>query len=325
MHFAASRMLWLLLILPFGVLLLWLGTRRKASFLKYLGDTALFRTLPSRIPALQSFRLHGVLLSAAILSIVLALADPRIPYGATKLKTGVLDVIMLIDVSQSMLAEDYAPQSRLAIARDTTRQLLAQLEGNRIGFVTFGGSSFRQAELTEDYQALKFIVDHWVKVNAVGIGGSDLVKAIATGLDMYEPAGHREKLMLILSDGGPDLPDLQPVLAKATHQGVKIVTFGLGNAHPARIPQYDQHHTFIGYLQADGKVVTTRLNETPLKRVALSTRGAYHHITRRGMPLNPFATVLNKRLQTRQETRIFQVFLFAGLILCGLHTVAVRL
>jgi Ca-activated chloride channel family protein len=318
-------MLWLLLILPFGVLLLWLGSRRKASFLKYLSDTALFRTLPSRIPALQSFRLHSVLLTAAILSLVLALADPRIPYGERKLKTGVLDVIMLIDVSQSMLAEDYAPQSRLAIARHTTRQLVAQLEGNRIGLVTFAGSSFRQAELTEDYQALEFIVDHWIKVNAAGIGGSDLVNAIATGLDMYEPSRHRKKLMLILSDGGPDLPDLQPVLTKATHQGVKIVTFGLGNAHPARIPQYDQHHTFTGYLRVDGKVVTTRLNETPLKRIALSTRGAYHHITRRGMPPNPFASVLNKSLQTRQETQIFQVFLFAGLILCGLHTVAVRI
>lgn len=325
MHFAAARMLWFLLILPFGALILWLGMRRKASFLNGLSDTALFRTLPSRLPALQSFKLHALLLLAAILSLVLALADPRIPYGATTLKTGVLDAIILIDISQSMLAEDYAPQSRLAIARDLTHQLLAELEGNRIGLVTFGSSSFRQAELTEDYQALKFIVDHWVEVNAAGMGGSDLVKAIATGLAMYEPAGQHEKLMLILSDGGADRPDLEAVLAKAADQGVKIIAFGLGSELPARIPQYDPHHTFTGYLRLDDKVITTRLNKAPLQRIALSTHGAYHPITRRGMPPNPFARVLNKRLHTRQETQIFQVFLGAALILCGLHTVMVRL
>ena len=325
MHFAASGMLWLLLALPFGVLLLWLGTHRKASFVNDLGDSALFRTLPSRLPSLQSSRLRGVLLSAALLSLVLALADPRLPYGAMKLKTGVLDVIMLIDVSQSMLAEDYAPRSRIAVARDTARQLLAQFEGTRIGLVTFGSNSFRQAELTEDYPALKFIVDRWVKVNAAGRGGTDLANAIATGLDMYTPAGHRTKLMLLLSDGGPSRPDLEPILARATHQGVKIVTFGLGNTRPARIPQYDPHHTFTGYLQVGGKIVTTRLNETPLQHIARATHGAYHHITRRGIPPHPFARVLNKRLQSREEKQIFQVFLFAGLIFCGLHTVAVRL
>ena len=91
-----------------------------------------------------------------------ALADPRLPYGAPRLRAGSLDVVMIIDVSKSMGAEDYHPDSRLNKVREIILEMLPQLRGNRVGFVTFAGNSFRQAELSEDFTALEFILKHWV-------------------------------------------------------------------------------------------------------------------------------------------------------------------
>jgi Ca-activated chloride channel family protein len=203
MRFAHLEAFWLLVLIPFLFLLFWKGRRRKEAFLQNLSDSSLLQQISARFPALQKEWVRLTLLLLPVLSTIVALADPRLPSSAPHLCTGTLDVVMLLDVSKSMAAEDYGTLSRLEKAVEIARGLLRDLHGNRVGMVTFAGTSFRQAELTEDLRALDFILKHWVKVDAIGVGGSNITRGIETSIDLFPKDDlRREKLILLFSDGG---------------------------------------------------------------------------------------------------------------------------
>jgi Ca-activated chloride channel family protein len=326
MRFADHHALWLLLIMPLLLGLWRLQTRRKVRFLRLLGDLTLLRQAPGRCPALARPCLRLVLLLLLFLGIILALADPRLPYGTPHLRPGALDVVMIIDVSKSMAAEDYHPLSRLDKARGIILQILPQLRGNRIGLVTFAGSSFRQAELTEDFTALEFILKHWVRIDSAGVGGSNLGQALETGLALLPEASDRQRLLLVFSDGGDRAENLEPVLTKVAQRGARIVAFGVGGLHPARIPRYDDARKFVGFLHVDGQTVTTQLNDAPLQQMARVTHGLYrrlgHAESWQGVWRDP--TVVGSAL-SRDERRVFQSFLVVSLFAFGLQMVISRL
>jgi Ca-activated chloride channel family protein len=257
---------------------------------------------------------------------MLALSDPRYPTGLSHLRAGLLDVVMVMDVSKSMAAADYGANSRLDQARQMARHMLTRLRGNRVGLVTYAGISFRQAELTDDLDALDFILDHWVSIDSVSVSGSNLPAALETGVALFEPAVEREKLLLLFSDGGTGPEALSDILAKASQQDIRVVVFGLGHTQPSRIPQYNKHKQFVSYLKADGKVVTTRLNESVLQRVAEGANGTYLRIQHgqgwRGILSRP--KVIGALFE-QEERKLFQPFLLVGLLAFAAQTLVIRL
>jgi Ca-activated chloride channel homolog len=330
MRLAQPAALWLLVLLP-ALLLLWYhAKKRRLAFLCQVGDPALLRQTPPRFPHLRNDWWCQGLVACTVMCTTLALSDPRYPLGTSHLRAGTLDVVMLLDISLSMAAEDYGTQSRLERARQAARQLLSPLQGNRVGLVTYAGVSFRQAELTDDLEALDFILKHWININAVGVGGSNLAAALTTGLDLFQRDNTgRDKLILLFSDGGTQENEeeaLRTVLTKATHEGVKIVALGLGGTQPARIPQYDAEHKFTGYLEIDGHIVTSRLNEETLQHVANSTNGTYVRMTRgeEWRHLLSRADVAGKNL-TQDERKVFQPFLLFALLAFAMQILLSRL
>jgi Ca-activated chloride channel homolog len=326
MRFAYPTALWLLLLLPGLFLLIRHGKRQQVAFLDRFGDLAVLQQNPSRFVGRHHELAFSALCLLPFVCIILALGDPRLPWGALRLRPGALDVVLVLDVSKSMAAEDYGQRSRLTQARDIARGLLPALHGNRVGLVTFAGISFRQADLTEDVNALDFILQHWVQVDVIRAGGSNIAQAIDTGLTLFSDSAAREKLMLLFSDGG-DTTDLLPiVLSKAAQQRVRIVTLGLGSLEPSRIPVYDALGVFQGYLQAEGRVLTTQLNEPPLQQTAAMTGGTYVRLARgdEWPPLLTQPTVVGQSLQ-HDEIKLFQLFLATGLVAFGLHLLLTRL
>jgi Ca-activated chloride channel family protein len=318
MRFAHPEAFWLLGLLPILVVLFWIGKRRKETFLWELGDLVPQSQTASRFPRLHKPWVQALFLLCAFLNIILALADPRFPYGTPRLRAGVLDVVFVIDVSKSMAAEDYGSLSRLEKAGEVARELLTALQGNRVGIVTFAGTSFRQAELTEDLQALDFILKHWLQIDAVGVGGSNIGRAIETGIALFPEDPSRGKLLFLFSDGG-EQENLEEVLTKATHRGIRIVTLGLGSLQPSKIPLYNAQKKFTGYLKVNEQVVTTRLNEENLQQIATATQGMYQRIVS-GAQWHHLLTqpaVVGNTL-TQEEQKLFQIFLLFGLLaLCA--------
>jgi Ca-activated chloride channel family protein len=326
MRFAYPASLWLLLLLPGLFLLLRQEKRRQVAFLRRFGDLAVLHQMPEHYAG----RHHEVVLSTLcllpFLCIILALGDPRLPRGAPRPRPGALDVVMVLDVSKSMAAEDYGQRSRLAQAREIARGLLPTLHGNRVGLVTFAGISFRQADLTADLDALDFILQYWVQVDAIRVGGSNVARAIDTGLTLFTDSSAQEKLMLVFSDGGDADDRLGATLSTASQQGVRIVTLGLGRLEPARIPLYNTEGGFQGYLQAEGHVLTTQLNEAPLQQIAAATGGTYLRLSRgdEWRPLLTQSRVVGRTLQ-RDEIKVFQPFLATGLVTFGIYLLLTRL
>ncbi len=330
MRFAYPAAFWLLLLIPglFGIL--WRGQRRRNDFLRSFGDLKLLKQSASRFPQLQKPWIHPLLLLLSCLSVIVALADPRLSIGTPRLRAGVLDVVFLIDVSKSMAPEDYGTLSRLEKAREIAQTLLEDLQGNRVGIVIFAGISFRQAELTEDLQALAFILKHWVQVEAVQVGGSNIVQAIDTAMMLFSPGDPtREKLLLFFSDGGEpeDQENLEPTLTKAVQWGVRIITFGLGSVQPSKIPVYNPQKQFTGYLRVNEQIVTTRLNEETLRRIALATEGTYYRVEEgiRWSHVLIQSGVIEKHLWTQEEQPLFQVFLLLSLLAFGIQVLLIRL
>jgi Ca-activated chloride channel family protein len=327
MHFAYQHALWLLLMIPLVLWLVRLQTRRQQHFVRRLGEPHVLRQTPSRYPALARPWIRFLLVLLLFGGTILALADPRLPYGAPRLRAGSLDVVMIIDVSKSMGAEDYHPDSRLSKARAIILEMLPQLRGNRVGFVTFAGNGFRQAELSEDFTALEFILKHWISIDSAGVGGSDLIRALETGLAVLpEEIDHRERFLVLFSDGGDEAQNFAEVLPKIVQRQARVIAFGMGRPEQSRIPRYDAAQKFLGYIEANGQTVTTRLNEAPLQHIARGTQGLYRRVEHRDSWQNVWRnkTVVGQAL-IRDERRVFQPFLIVSLLAFGMQAVIARL
>jgi Ca-activated chloride channel family protein len=325
MYFGQPTACWLLLLLPGLLLLIHIAAQQKALFLHSFGDQTLLQQTASRFPALQQGWLLTALMLLPFLGTILALADPRLPYGKQHLRNGALDVVMVFDASKSMAAEDYGMRSRLEQAQQTATHLLPQLRGNRVGFVTFAGIGFRQAELTDDLSALAFILRYWIKVDAIQVGGSDIAQALETALALFPRDADREQIVLLFSDGGTGEGNLHRVLRRATQRGIRIITLGLGHLDPSKIPQYDAKHTFTGYMQAQGRPILTQINTAPLQQIAAATEGIYLHINRGDEARHLLAqqVVVGETLE-RDEIKLFQFFLGIGLLAFGVERLLSR-
>ncbi|HXH09793.1 MAG TPA: VWA domain-containing protein [Alphaproteobacteria bacterium] len=226
-----------------------------------------------------------------------------------------IDIIAVIDVSMSMAAEDYGMQSRLERGKEALLRLFPRLQpGSRVGLVTFAGTSFRQADLTEDFAALKFILQHWVKADSIPVGGSAIAAALETAIAAFEQ-NDRRKWLLLLSDGA-DWEDhqLMTVALHAQRQHIAVVSAGLGNLAPARIPQYDRHGVFQGYMAHDGQVLTTVLNERTLHYLARETDGQYLRIQSGAELAKFFSAPETATVASLHLGRAFQSFLFLALL-----------
>jgi hypothetical protein len=132
--------------------------------------------------------------------------------------------------------------------------------------------------------------------------------------------------MLLFSDGGDGEESLHSILRHAARRGIRIATLALGHLEPARIPRYNAHHAFVGYLQDNQQIVTTSLHEAPLQQIAAATGGAYLRIVRgdEGRSLLTRESVVGKAL-AQKEIRLFQLFLGLGLGAFGAYTLLTRL
>jgi Ca-activated chloride channel homolog len=257
-----------------GVLLWW---RRRREVAEALGDPSLVRRLAGAdLRAFPRRRAALLLPAAALLGV--AAAGPRWggPAGDPDATQG--DVVLVLDASNSMLAED-VPPSRLERERDAARGLVDRL-GGRVGLVAFGGSGHVLSPLTSDGAALHLYLDA-LSPEIVNQSGTSLYSALRHALELLGPPGPggAPGSIVLVSDGEaldpPRLVDLS--LDQAARRGVPIHTVGIGTAAGAPVPDYDElSGRRIGFKrEPDGAVATSRLDEATLRRIAQQTGGTY--------------------------------------------------
>ena len=277
--FAQYRFLYLLLLVPlflvgYGV---WrhLRTRRIRKF----GDEALVKAL---MPSWSGSKcwVKMILFSLAFAFFVIGLARPQIGAKLAEHKTRGAEIVICLDVSNSMLAEDYSPnrldRAKLAISRLTDR-----LKDDRIGLILFAGTSFVQLPVTTDYVSAKMFLGS-IDTGSVPVQGTAMGDAIFTAIRSFSAQSEKSRVIIVISDGENHEDDPVAAAKEAAENGIRVYTVGVGSADGQPIP-------FEGGLMKDkdGEIVVTRLDEETLRKVAEAGNGAYVHAGGDEFGLNP--------------------------------------
>ena len=279
-RFVHGDALYLLLLLPF----IWLGCRRYLAYLRESRnrlDASIDSVTAAPFQSLVWARLAAVFFLIAAALLVLAMARPQVFKAEREAILRQLDVVFLLDVSPSMGAEDVAP-SRLERATGVIREIVVREPLiQRVGLVTFAGSSLILSYLTSDVENILFYLDFLNQQHLPGIG-TNIGAAIASGMQVVElgrentagPQNH--PVMILLSDGEDHEEELEASLRTASGAQLRIYTIGIASEAGGFIPLRDEegHVEFVEDLH--GTRLISRLDESTLKRVAEVTGARFH-------------------------------------------------
>ncbi len=286
-QFANKSALILLFGIPVLAIFFLLVEKKKQAILKRFGEIELIQKLMrSRSKGFLILRRTLFVLGYGFL--VLALARPQLGTRLEEVKREGIDLVVAIDVSRSMLAEDVAP-NRIAKAKLELKTLIERLRGDRIGIVAFAGDAFLACPLTTDYSAALMILDA-LDIGVIPEQGTAIARAIEIGQKAFTENNQRQHVILLLTDGEDHQGKPIDAAEAANEKGILIYTVGIGSPGGVPIPIYNESGLKTGLLKdREGNVVTTKLDEMTLQRVALATDAKY-------FPARPGAAELDEIL-----------------------------
>lgn len=279
MIFAESKYLFLLLLIPLFIIIQTVVLKLRKRRLEKFGDGALVKELmPSYSKAKVWLRLSLFLL--AFFFFVLGISRPQMGAILKEHKTRGAEVMIVLDVSNSMLAEDYSP-NRLERAKLAISRVVDKLRDDRIGLVVFAGNSFVQLPITTDYVSAKMFLGS-ISTESIPIQGTAIGDAISTALRSFSAQSDRSRAIIVITDGENHEDDPVAAASQAAEMGVRVFTIGIGSPEGKMIP-------FEGdYLRdKEGNPVVTRLDEAVLQDVAAAGKGLYVRAGNSEFGLNP--------------------------------------
>ena len=249
--------LWALLLVPaLGALILLAERKRRAALQRVLSARLRDALLAGANPTLR--RLRAILALAALASGIVALAQPHAGYRLRETSTSGRDVIIAIDTSRSMLANDLQP-NRLVRAKLLADDLVRQLAGDRIGVVAFAGSAFLQAPLTVDHGAVIESIQA-LDTEIIPRGGSRIAEAVEVARDAFGKGESANRALVLLTDGEELDADGLSAAAAARDEGVRIFTVGIGTPNGSVIPVPDDSGGTRFVKDSSGEIVTSKLD-----------------------------------------------------------------
>jgi len=320
-RFISTEILFGLLLVPALGGFFWGARRARRRALAQFGDLALVQKLSATLSR-RARAAKSVLILVAVAFLVLALARPQFGSRVEIVRSEGQDVMVALDVSRSMLAEDVVP-NRLERARLEVMRILQRLDGDRIGLVAFAGNAFVQSPLTVDYGAAALFLNA-MDTDLIPIQGTNLGEALSVALDAFEEGTRDHRVLIVVTDGEDHEGEIEEALERARDEGVQIHTVGIGSIEGVPIPEFTASGERSGFIRDDdGAVVTTRLDESTLERVAEATGGRYFPALGPGANLNLLVEEITggegRELEAREITQFdeqFQVFLgFAWVLL----------
>ena len=259
------------LIVALGVFYLW-AFRRREKILGKLASKALLKELLSSLDTSKQ-KLKAVALIIGIGLSLISLLRPQWGFHWEEVKRKGVDIIIALDTSKSMLAEDIKP-NRLERAKLALRDFTKNLRGDRIGLIAFAGSAFLQCPLTLDYGGFLFSLDS-IDVATIPQGGTSLSRAIRVALRSYEGGQKKYKVLVIITDGEDHEGDPLRAAEEAKKEGITAFCIGIGTREGELIPLTSASGQKEFLKDRKGNVIKSRLDETTLQKIALITGGGY--------------------------------------------------
>jgi Ca-activated chloride channel family protein len=265
--------LWFLLVVPVGLLMLILrGLSRRRALSRAIDPELAERLTPSLSPGLGT--LKGLLLLGALAFLLLAAARPRWGEKLQLYKGRGIDVVIAIDASKSMLAQDVKP-SRLVRAKTELASLIDGLAGNAVGITAFAGEAYVMCPLTTDADAAKLFLDI-IGPDMMPVPGTDFGKAIDVSLSLFSPKEMNYKALVLVTDGEDLGKNTAQAIQRAVESHVRIFPVAFATAEGSPIPDYDAQGNLSSYKKdKEGQVVMSRMNERELIVMAQATGGRF--------------------------------------------------
>lgn len=281
-----------LIVLPLVGLLFWYVLQWKNAVAQKIGDERLVKELTTNYSPTK-FLLKFLLLCLAFVAVVLTIINPQRPGNMDKVERKGVDVMIALDVSNSMLAEDIRP-NRLERAKQMVNNLIAELQNDRVGLVLFAGRAYMQMPLTTDHAAATMYVQN-ASPQIVPTQGTMISEALKLCASAFNSKERKYKAIVLITDGEDHDPASLEVARQLTNNGIVVNTVGIGSTTGTPIPD-----PATGELKKDaqGNTVLSKLNEGQLKQLAAITKGVYVHTE----DFNQAANAILKELSTIEET-----------------------
>lgn len=317
-RFANPDFLYLLLLLPVMVMLWLLDGYRKKKALRRFGNSELVtKLMPEHSPARPSVKFFLQLL--AFTAVILIVSRPQFGSKLEEVKKEGVEVIIALDVSNSMLAEDIQPD-RLTRAKQALSRLIDNLDNDKIGLIVFAGDAYTQIPITTDYVSAKMFLSA-INPDMVPKQGTAIGSAIELGMRSFSPGEGKSKAMIIITDGENHEDDPVSAAEEAAKEGIVIHTIGIGSTEGVPVPV-----TINGkkdYLKdRDGNTVITKLDEDILKKIAAATGGNYVRANNSNIGLDEIFSEIKNMKKQEMESQMyteyndqFQIFAVIALFL----------
>ncbi|MEP7263793.1 MAG: VWA domain-containing protein [Bacteroidota bacterium] len=318
-RFAHPVMIYLYILIPVFVILYIIMKRWKKKALNRFGDASVIHRL---FPDVSVSRpgIKFILLMMALFLFIAALCGPLIGSKLEEVKRKGVDIIIALDVSNSMKAEDIRP-SRLERSKQAISRLIDKLQGDRVGLVVFAGDAYMQLPLTTDYGAAKLFLST-VEPDIVPRQGTAIGAAIEMAATSFTDSSRKHSAIIVITDGENHEDNAVEAAKDAWDQGVRTYTIGMGSPEGAPIPMFNNGMR-IGFRQDnDGKTVITKLDPVALQEIAEAGHGRFVRASNSDdglqVVLRDLDTLEKKEFQSKMFTDYenqYQYFAAAALLL----------
>jgi Ca-activated chloride channel family protein len=264
----------LILLVPLLIIFFWFVFRAKRRAMERFGKTELLNKL-TRSVSKKKQHWKAALLVCTFALLILSFARPQLGTRMRTVEREGQDILIALDVSLSMLAEDIRP-NRLEKAKHEIASLIDRMEGDRVGLIAFAGKAFVQCPLTLDYGAAKMFLDV-VDTELIPVPGTAIGEAIQKAVSSFVEKERKHKVLILITDGEDHVGKPVEMASVASKEGVVIYCVGIGSSKGVPIPLKNASGQTTGFKKDEnGEVVMTKLDELTLEKIALETGGKYY-------------------------------------------------
>jgi len=267
----AAYLLWLVFFT--GLFYFW-SLRKQKRLMQGFAETALLKEIASSVDYKKK-KMKAILIVAVVTLSVFALMRPKWGFQMEEVKRQGLDILVAIDTSKSMLAQDVKP-NRLERSKLAVRDLVKKLKGDRIGLIAFSGDAFLQCPLTVDYNGFILSLDSLTS-DIIPKGGTAITSAIKEAVNVFSDEPRKYRILIIITDGEDHEGNVARASEAAKKEEIKVFTIGIGTPEGDLIQFTDKNGRENFLKDREGNVVKTKIDEEILQKIARVTGGSYIH------------------------------------------------
>lgn len=299
-RFANIELLYLLLAVPAMAVLFELMIRKRGQMMARFGSAMAVKRLAPEV-SVARLRVKFWLFAVAFALLVVAAARPQMGSKLREVEREGVEIMVALDVSNSMLASDFSP-NRLERTKYAVSRVIEGLSEERIGVVVFAGDAYVQLPITSDYLTARNFVER-ISPTQVTKQGTAIGAALDLATSAFSSDSEGSRVVILVTDGENHEDDALKAAERAAERGVKVYTIGIGTPEGAPI---NIDGDFIR--DGEGEIVVSKLDETTLQKIAATTEGAYIRATSASVGVQEIVDMINRTEKSKFKTEIFEEY-----------------